>query len=451
MLSFMSNLVCIVNDYVWGWPMVIGALATGTILTIALGFVQFRSFFTAWKMAIFSDSDTAEGTDISPFQAFINALGTSLGNGGLAGTATAIHLGGPGAAIWMFIFGFLCMAFRYIEVYISIGLVGQQTKGPNSIGGPMEYFKRLPGSFILPSLYALLCLFYSLASGNALQCNSVRFGVESILSRAGFSGALAYSTYAIAFLLFAFVVYLMVGGAARILRISDRLVPLKVGLFVLSASIVLIYNWAALLPALKLMILSAFTPKAVGGAALGSSIRYGIARTLNANEAGLGIAGVLYGASGSKRPVQDSIASMLSTFISTHVMTFAVALCIVSSGVWNNGMTGIDLDIAAFSSAFGWVGALVVTTLSVMFGIGVLVSYGYIARRCWLFLTGGRFSTLFSILYCCIAFFGTIIQVKTLFCVCDLVNAGMFVIVMYASFAFLPELRAGLRKYRSRV
>jgi alanine or glycine:cation symporter, AGCS family len=139
---------------------------------------------------------------------------------------------------------------------------------------------------------------------------------------------------------------------------------------------------------------------------------------------------------------------MLSTFISTHIMTFSVALAIVSSGVWNNGMTSIDLDIAAFSTAFGWLGPWVVTMLSVMFGVGVLVSYGYIARRCWLYLTGGRFSGLFAVIYCLIAFFGTIANVTALFCVCDLVNAGMFVMIMYASFSFLPQLRAGLRRYR---
>lgn len=440
-VAYLESLVKGINDVLWSWPLIIFFLVVGFIATIALKFVQFRYFFKAWGLVL-APHDHAKNPqgDMTPFQAFINALSTSIGNGSLAGMATAVHEGGPGAAFWIFVLGIFALPIRFSEVYLSNAFEGAGST--ISTGGPMMYLKKVPGSFILPALYAFFCLMLAFISGNAVQSNSVSNGLQQILP---------LDKYIIAGLITAFVLYVVLGGAARVVKISEAVVPMKVGLFFISAVIVLIYHAPSLLNALKIIVTSAFTPQAVRGAIVGttmqSAIRFGMSRSLNASEIGLGTAAVFFGSTGSKNPVENGIMSMVSAFISNYLVCFILTLLIVLTGVWNHDATSIALTTQAFGTVFGTFAGWLVTALSIIFGIGVLVAYVYIGRECWSYLTGGRFLGLYSLIYCVLAFIGSIVKVQLVWDAVDIVNAGLVAINLYAILYLMPKISKGVTAY----
>ncbi len=428
------------NDVVWGWPLVIFILSAGFVITCCLNFVQFRYFFKSWKLLLAPEQGSAPA-DMTPFQAFLNALSASVGNGSIAGMATAIYSGGPGATLWIFLFGFIGMAIRYAEAYLST-LFGSKHFSGGIVGGPMIYLSKVRGGAYLPYIYAAFCFMLSLASGSAMQANSITMGLVRITP---------LSSLAIALGLFAFMVYVMLGGAQRIVWVSDRIVPIKVGVFFISALCVLGYHYQAIIPSLFLIINAAFSTKAIMGGVFGytmqQAIRFGVARILNASETGLGTAAVLFGGSSSVNPVNDGILSMLSSFISANLVCTLVAFMIVASGVWNNGQTSLDLTISAYETVFGVFGGWVVTFLAISFGLGVLVTYAYIARSCWLFITGGRFVGIYTIIFCLVTFLGALARVDLVFNSIDLVVAGLTVCNLYGILMLLLRIRKGLLDY----
>lgn len=438
-MMLFNDVIVSLNSFILGWPFLLFILSVSIIITFALNFVQIRKFFTGWKLLLHPEARSAEG-DMTPFEAFVNALSASVGNGSIAGMATAVYAGGPGAAFWVLVFGFLGMSLRYSEVFLSNYFAPISESG-NIIGGPMIYLQKVPFGKALSYVFAAFLLFLGLATGNAMQANSIRLGFVHILPIDSFIVALA---------LFLFIVYVVAGGARRIIEVSDKIVPVKVGLFFISAIIVLAYHYQSILPALKLIIAGAFYPQALAGGAAGllvqHAMRYGILLASNATEAGLGTAAVLFGGTGSKEPVKNGIMSMISVFISANLVCFLVALMIIASGVWNNGQTSLNLTISAYETVFGVFGGWVVSVLAVSFGIGVLVAYAYISRACWLYLTKGRFEFAFNTIYCLMAFWGAMVQVDIVWNLTYLANAGLLAVNLFAMLWFLPLLRKTLRE-----
>jgi AGCS family alanine or glycine:cation symporter len=436
----LNALILQATDLICGWPLVLYVFGTSIIVTVALGFIQIRYFFTAWKNVIYSEAETkAQKADMTPFQAFLNALSASVGNGSIAGMATAIFAGGPGAAFWVFVLGITSMAVRYAEVYLSLLFPSTSSA---TLGGPMVYLKKVPGGSVLAVVYAFFCMMLGFVVGNSMQANSITAGLIHI------SG---FSNWVIACILLVFIAYVMLGGAARIVKVSEALVPVKVGLFFTSSFFVLAYHYQSLIPALKLITQSAFSPVALAGGVMGfglqQAMRFGIFRGLNASEAGLGSAAILFGATGSKNPVKDGIMSMLGPFISSNLVCFSVALLIIASGVWDTGHKGLGLTIAAYETAFGWVGGWIVAFLSITFGLGVLVAYAYITRACWLFLTNGKFGGVYTIVFCAMTFLGAMAEIEIVWNSTDLINAFLLGINLFGILWLLPHIRKGLAAY----
>jgi len=427
-----SVLIQQVSEFILGWPLMIYVVVISILCTVAFKGIQFRYFIQAWKVSL-SPKQTGKKGDMTPAQAFINTVNASLGNGSIAGMATAIYAGGPGASLWVVFFGFLLMAVRFAEVYIST-LYGARASTSAVLGGPMLYLKYVIGGRVLSYCYAFFCLLFGLLIGNAMQANSIQlsiattWGVKPIIT---------------ALVLLSFVIYILYGGAPRIIKASGRIVPIKVGVFLFSSLFVLIYNYNSLLSSLYLIGSSAFQPLAPTGGMIGFSvqqaIRYGMARSVMATESGLGTAAILFGFTGSDDPMQSGLMGMISTFVSTCVC-FIVALCIVASGVWNSGLNSTALTIAAFDTAFGSIGGWIVSFLSVSFGVGVLVTYAYIVRAAWLFLTNGRFPFGFIVLYSIFAFGGALISVDVIWSASDIVNAGMLLINLFGILFLLPRI-----------
>ena len=413
-----------VRDWLVGWPLMIYVVAMSIVCTVLLKGVQLRLFGKAWRMI---SSGTQEGNaarDMTPLQAFINTLSTNLGNGSIAGMATAVYAGGPGSAFWVVIFGILMMAIRFAEVYIST-VYGQQAAKSTVLGGPMLYLQDVPRGKMLAFWYAFFCFLNGLIIGNMVQSNSIRLSLVS---------SFGWSASSVALCLAVFVLYIACGGSQRIIAASDRIVPLKVLIFVFATCALLIYHHAALLDALYLVLTSAFGYGSFKGGLLGftmqQAIQFGMARSILATESGLGSAAILFGFTGSKDPLGSGLMGMMSTFISTGVC-FIVALCIVVSGVWNSGLTSTALTVAAFSTVFGSWGGWIVSFLSITFGIGVTVSYAYITRASWLYLTSGRYGYLFTVFYVLCCFLGAIVDVDIVWALGDFVAAGMLFINLF--------------------
>lgn len=423
-----------------GWPLITYVIGVSVICTFMLGFVQLRHFSTAWKLVLFPPKQAAASkADMTPFQAFINTLSTNLGNGSIAGMATAINMGGPGAAIWVMIIGLLLMAVRYAEVYLSVYFSSHNRSA--TIGGPMLYLRSVIGGSVLSPLYGILLLLFMFI-GSAIQSNSIRISMETTWF---------VNMYITAGVLFAFMLYVVFGGAARIVKVSDAIVPFKVLIFFVSTAIVLGYHYQQIIPALQLMFQGAFSPLAVAGGVVGFTVqqamRYGILRSILATESGLGTAAVMFGSTGSNEGVKNGIISMLSTFISTLVC-FIIALCIVASGVWSNGLTSTALTISAFSSVFGAFGGWVVSFLSIAFGLGVLVAYAYITREAWIAVARGKLLTVFPAVYCAIVGAGALISVQFLFGLADIITALMLVINLFGILWLLSYVKQGLAQFR---
>lgn len=426
----------------WGYPLIFFVLAAGAIMTITFGFVQVRFFAESWKY-IFTPEPEDDGDSkqsISSLEAFMSALSTSMGNGSLAGMATALFAGGPGAALWLLVLGFFTMVIRFAEIYASTAFTVKTERGTR--GGPMAYLSMVPGGSWLPFTYAFFCLLLSVVTGNAMQCNSMTLGIVNMTGMSMYIPAIA---------LFLFLIYVVLGGAQRIIKFSDTIAPIKVVLFTVSTVAVLVYFWSEFIPALRLIFAGAFSSKALAGGFVGhtmqNAIRFGISRTLSATEAGLGNAGVLFGATGSKSPVKSGIMSMASTFIATHIICFMMMLAFIMSGVWNSGLTSTPLVIAAYSTVFGALGGWVATILSFMFGVGVLVAYAFIGLECWLFVTGGRWSYGYYVLYCFMALFGSVSEVGLIWSMIDVITAGLTIINLYGLLCLLPKMRRGWNEY----
>ena len=440
LLTNCNAVIATINAYL-STPMLLLVFAAGTIMTVAFDFVQFRYFFASWGYIFKPEPMQGESRqNISPLQAFLGALSTSMGNGSLVGMGVAIFEGGPGAAFWIFVLGFFTMVIRFAEIYASTAFTITTEYGVR--GGPMVYLSKVPGGAYLPYVYAFFALLLALVTGNAMQCNSMASGIQTMTG---------LNMYVIAFILFAFVLYVVLGGADRIIKFSDTLAPLKVALFLLATIAVLGYFYADIFAALTLIARAAFSREAfIGGLAghtMANAIRFGVSRTLSATEAGLGNAGILFGAAGNVNPTKSGIMSMASTFISTQIVCFLMMLTFVVSGVWNSGDCGMPLVIAAYSSVFAGFGGWIATTLSVMFGMGVLVAYAFVGRECWLFLTHGRWSNAYYIIYCAMAFGGSLVSARVVFCVIELIVIGMIFCNLYGLLYLLPQMRRGWRAH----
>ncbi len=420
MLDILYNGVMAFRAAVWGTPMLATVVITAIVATVALRFLQFTEFLKSWGRIF--EKEEGQAGEITPFQAFLNTLNSSLGNGVIVGVAMGISTGGPGAVFWMFIIGLLLMIIRFVEVYLSLSFAS--LPGQKSIlGGPFLYLSKIPFGSVLPFCYAASCLTYVFLGGGTMQVNSISIAL---------SNAVALPTWVFGAIISLFVLYIIIGGAQRIVKITGILVPVKVGLFLFFCLGVLLTNLENIIPALTLIIKSAFNPSALGGGFAGVTVqlifRDSLNRMFGASEAGIGTAGILYGSTGSKRPFYNGLTAMIGTFITVNIAACLIGLSIVVSGAWKSGATSSVLTAQTFATVFGVIGNFGAALLTILFGTGVFIAYGLIGRHCWTFLTGGRYIWMFNVFFCFFAFLGSVLEVPLVWALLDI--AGFFCIAI---------------------
>lgn len=434
-----------IAEMLWSFPVLIGMLVISAFITVYLNFVQISYFKDAVRSVFAPSSSNTQGLkseSLTSLQAFINTLGGNIGNGALAGIPAAIAMGGPGAIFWLLLMATFAGALRFAEVYLGMTMIGKHRFG-SARGGPMVYLSLLPGGYYLSYAFGVLCLTYAFTSGSLVQCNAVGLAVKK---------AWGIPQIWTALIILVFVLYVLFGGSQRIIRVLDKIVPLKVFLLLISVAVVLTYHYAMIPYALYLIFASAFTSKALFGAGVGYSVQkamaVGFQRGIFAHEAGLGTAAVAYGNTSGAHPAKDAIMSTLGVFITVHVICFLVAMCVLVTGVWQNGESSSALIISAYETVFGKFAGIIITFLTINFGASVLISYAYIGRQCWEFLTNKHYLLLFSLLYAAGAALGTVMDVSLALNLSDIVNAALFVVNMLGILWFLPVIKKGLLAYK---
>lgn len=433
-----QSLLVSMGNMLWSTPLLVFVTGTAVIGTVLLKGLQFTKFAGSWKLILADSGSGQKSGEMTGLQAFLKVLNIGLGNGSLAGVATAIHMGGPGAVFWIFILGLVFMILRFIEVFLATSFISTGL----SLTGPFLYLSKVPGGKFLPTIYAIFCLCYAFSAGNAMQCNSISMAITTILP---------VSAYVVGGLLSLFMVYLFLGGSKRIIKISQYVVPVKVILFFITCGGVLLYNIFSIPAALILVIKSAFSSQALGGAAIGYSVqqafKFGLLRVINATEAGIGTAAVVYGSADVKSPVESGLTAMIGNFICSNIVCFMVGLSIVVTGVYKTGLNGSALTSAAFQTTFGTSGGWVVAFLSLLFGMGVFVAYSYVGMQCWLFLTNNRFQPVFVALFTVVAFIGANIDIKVVWAAVDIVNGCCLLVNLYGISMLFPYIKRNVECY----
>lgn len=426
-LDFILDASTGISGFIWGLPMVVLLFGTGLLLTMMTGFVQFRNFYKSARLVLLGAirRESKEGApgepegegDISPFQALMTALSATVGNGNIAGVATAIAAGGPGAAFWMWITAVFGMATKYSEAVLAI-LYRRKMPDGTMAGGPMYYcrygirFKTL-GAF-LGGLFALCGGIATLmGTGNMFQSQSIASAARQQFD---------VPEWASGFLISFFVGLVIIGGIKRIAVVAERMVPGMI-LFYFGGTLLVILNNIGQIPsALQLIVHSAFSPQAAMGGAIGigvqQAIRFGVARGILSNESGLGSAAIAHGAARTRFPVVQGGIAMMGTFIDTIVVCTLTALTIVVSGAYLKatfmvdgiGLSGADLTVHAFNTGMpdaiaGYGGAIVVFS-SLIFGFTTLLGWSYYGQICFEYLFGLKVVKPYRVVFIVLLFVG---------------------------------------------
>ena len=410
------------NGMVWGVPMIVLILGTGFYLQLRLGFMPLRNigygFRMIWKSRTVEDKSSG---DISPYAALMTALSATVGTGNIAGVATAIAVGGPGALFWMWMTAIVGMATKYAEVVVAVKFREKNANG-QWVGGPMYAIKNGLGPKWrwLATAFAVFGGLAGFGIGAMVQAN----GISSAMQ-----GAFGLETWVTGLAVAGLTAAVVLGGIKRIGAVAEKLVPSMCIVYVICVLWVLGTYYAQIPAAFLLIIEQAFNPTAAVGGFAGSTvlmaIRMGVARGIFSNEAGLGTAGIAQAAGQSKDPVFSGIVGMMGTFIDTIIVCTMTGLAIVVSGVWNSGASGALLSTQSFEAAMPGIGKYLLAISLALFAFTTILGWAYYGEKCWTYLVGPVCEKPFRILWVAGVFVGAVVTLDVAWLVADTLNAMM--------------------------
>lgn len=423
-------------DFLWNPWLLALFLVTGGYYSLRTGFFQIFGVRTWWKRSIgtlLRGKKTDARRGITQFQALSTALAATIGTGSIAGVATAIFFGGPGAVFWMWVCALLGMMTGCAEKTLAVRYRERSPDGGWQ-GGPMYYMEHGLGSRSLAVLFSLFCIAETLVGGNLVQANSISTALEA---------SFGWSPLFVGMVIAALTGAVVLGGIGRIGKVSERLVPCMAVLFLLGSLIVLLCHISALPGALHDIVTQAFSPKAAcGGYGAAAALRYGIARGVFTNEAGLGTSAMAHAAADAEDPAQQGMWGILEVFVATLVICTMTALVILTSGVYDpaaalnaissgtvdNSMLGAPLSAAAFSTVFGSLGGIFVAVCLILFAFTSLLGASYYGEQCLSYLTHSRrFVPLYRLVFLGMIVLGSVGDLSATWLLVDLSNGLMAV------------------------
>jgi alanine or glycine:cation symporter, AGCS family len=386
-----------INSHLWGMPMLIMLGGAGICMSIYLKFLPVRKLTLSVSLLFKGKQQSDTKGSISPFAALMTALSATVGTGNIAGVATAIYLGGPGAVFYMWMIALAGMSLKYAEAvcaieYRQVNALGQY------VGGPMYYLKNGVGKKFpkigssLAMLFAIFGCLSAIAAGNGLQVHSMADVLHS---------EFAVPTWITGSIVAVLIGLVIIGGVKRIARVASNVIPAMIILYIGCALAVIWVNIEQVPHAFSLIFTHAFTPVAAAGgfagAAVAAAIRFGVARGLFSNEAGMGSAAIAHAAA-TNSPVKQGHIAVLGTVIDTLIICTLTALCILTSGAFTSGENGAPLTSLAFASSITGGNYVVAVSLAV-FAFTTLLGWSYYGERCWEYIFGTKHISIYRIIW----------------------------------------------------
>lgn len=423
----MNDLVLKVNDVLTGSVLIIALVGIGLLFTFKLGFIQIRGFKDGWNRTfggLFSKKGDAGKDGMSSFQALATAIAAQVGTGNIAGAATAIAVGGPGAIFWMWISAFLGMSTIFAEAVMAQKFKQVSDDGTVT-GGPVYYIRgAFKGTFgkVLAAIFAVLIIFALGFMGNAVQSNSIAASWNT-----------AFGIPKIAMGIFVAVVSLFVftGGMKRIAKVTELIVPIMAAFYIVGSLIVIFANITAIPAAFHDIIVGAFKPAAVAGGAMGATLKLavqkGVARGLFSNEAGMGSTPHAHAVAKVKHPVEQGFVAMIGVFIDTFVILNLTALVIITTGSRTTGLTGAQLSQYAFSTLYGKFGEIFIAICMLFFAFSTIIGWYFFGEANIRYLFGAKAVKIYSIIVCICVALGSLQEVELVWNMADCFNSMMVI------------------------
>ncbi|MDZ7803041.1 MAG: sodium:alanine symporter family protein [Thiohalophilus sp.] len=438
LLARLTEWTGIVSGYAWGIPSIVLLVGTGLYLTIRLRFVQIRGFKHSWGIIRGKYDKPVDPGEVTHFQALSTALSATVGTGNIAGVATAIAFGGPGAVFWMWITALVGMATKFASCSLALKFRRFHPDGTVS-GGPMYTLLYGLNFKTLAVLFAAFTLIASFGIGNMVQANSVVDGLAYV-----FPGIIDYRL-GIGVIIAILVGLVIIGGIKRIARVTSRIVPFMAVFYCGAALLVLFLHLDKIPAAFATIFNLALNPWAAGGGAIGAAIQYGVARGVFSNEAGLGSAPMAHAAARTSEPAREGLVAMMGPFIDTIVICTMTALVIVIMGAWGDarpdGLEGAALSAYAFEQGLGTIGSWVVGIGLVFFAYSTMIAWSYYGDRSAEFLFGERAILPYRIVFTVLVVVGAYVPLQLVWNFADIAN-----ILMAAPNLISLILLAGLAK-----
>jgi AGCS family alanine or glycine:cation symporter len=423
-MNYIQDFVTFANEYLWGWPMLILLVGTHLFLTFRLRFIQAHTF--KGINLTFKKDREATG-DVSQWGALATALSATIGTGNIVGVATAVVRGGPGAVLWLWVTGLFGIATKYSEAILAIKYRVKTSDG-TMLGGPMYAIERGMKMKWLGIVFAVFAAIACFGIGNLVQVNSITANVE---------GTFGIPAWIMGIVLAAVTMLVIVGGIKSIARVAEKVIPVMAILLILGDIYILIVNWAYVGPAFMLIVKSAFSTQAITGGLSGYAVmqamRFGIARGLFSNEAGLGSAPIAAAAATTRNPVRQGLVSMSQVFWDTIVICAITGLVFVScimkhpEGFVNeNGelIGGATFAAKAFE-AIPVVGPAILTICIMLFAWTTILGWGYYGERSVEYLAGKKVLMPFRVFYGLMTFVGSVTALNLVWDIADMFNALM--------------------------
>ncbi|MBQ8250138.1 MAG: sodium:alanine symporter family protein [Clostridia bacterium] len=426
--NLIADAVEAANGVIWGPIMLAFLIGAGLLFSISLKFVQFRKFGYMMKntlLGIFSKQQhESDKSGVSPFQAVATAMAGTIGTGSIAGLATAIVSGGPGAIFWMWVSALLGMVTKFAEIVLSLKFREKNAKG-EWVGGPMYYIKNGLGIKWLAVLFAIFGMCACLGTGNATQSNSIAVALESTMNVPSLVTGIVLTVIAASVIL---------GGMRRIASVNEKMVPFMAVFFVICSVVALVINYKEIPDAFALIFREAFNFRSAAGGVAGygvlTAMHYGFSRGVFSNEAGLGSAPIAHASSSTKDPVKQGLWGMFEVFFTTIIICTLSGLVVLTAGHWNTGeFDGAALSIASFNSIMPGVGGIGVTLATVFFALSTILGWAYYGEVCVGFLFGKhpKAVMIYRCIYVAVVFIGTISELDLIWSISEMMNGLMII------------------------
>lgn len=449
-MSAYTDILNQVSGIVWGPAMLILLVGTGLFLTIGTTFIPLRKIGYGLRMLWAGRKPSEEEGDISPFNALMTAMAATVGTGNIAGVATAIALGGPGAVFWMWMTALVGMATKYAEAVLAVRYREVDSRGRQQ-GGPMYYIKNGLGEKWkwLAFLFAAFGTLAAFGIGNTIQANSVAQAVATNLQ---------VPTWVSGGVLAVFTALVLIGGVKRIGTVAGKLVPIMAIAYIAGALLIILMQFDQVPAAIGLIVSDAFTGTAATGGFAGASImmaiRFGVARGVFSNEAGLGTAPIAHAAAKTDNPVRQGIIGMLGTFIDTIIICTMTALVIVLSAGWTQidpatgkQISGAALTSLAFGQALPDIGNYIVTFGIMLFAYTTLLGWSFYGERCAEYIFGVKSIVAYRILWIISIPIGAMAELNPLWLLADVMNGLMAIPNLIALLLLSPVVFKITRDY----